>query len=66
MRTEYIKDEELAEYQVLPRMGAAMETGWTQPEKKNYSDFKNRQHRLFDIYRLYGWKYCTEAWRENK
>lgn len=64
--TEYIKDEELAEYQVLPRMGAAMETGWTQPEKKNYSDFKNRQHRLFDIYRLYGWKYCTEAWRENK
>ena len=64
--TEYIGAEELVEYQVLPRMGAAMEIGWTQPEKKDYESFKLRQKRLLDIYQLNDWKYCKEAWREKK
>ena len=60
--TEYVYTEELAEYQVLPRMGALSELQWSQPEKKDYEDYKHRQQRLNSLYASEGWKYCNAAW----
>jgi hexosaminidase len=37
--TEYIQNMKMAEYQLLPRMLAIAETGWTPEEKKDYSRF---------------------------
>lgn len=52
--TEYIYCENLAEYQVLPRMAALCEVQWMKPENKNYDNFKLRLPRLTDIYKMYG------------
>ena len=62
--TEYTYAEEMAEYQVLPRMGALSELQWTQPEKKNYSEYKERQQRLNSLYTMQGWKYCNVEWEK--
>ena len=62
--TEYTYAEEMAEYQVLPRMGALCELQWTQPEKKNYSEYKERQQRLNSLYTMQGWKYCNVEWEK--
>lgn len=40
--TEYIPTNEILEYRMFPRIIAAMETGWTPNEKKNYDDFERR------------------------
>ena len=57
--TEYIADKELAEYQVLPRMGALSEIQWTDSARKNYENFLIREEKLTDVYLLQGWKFCT-------
>ena len=56
--TEYVYAEELAQYQVLPRMGALSEVQWVLPEKKDYVEYKERQARLNRLYDTLGWKYC--------
>ena len=56
--TEYVYAEELAQYQVLPRMGALSEVQWVLPEKKDYAKYKERQARLNRLYDTMGWKYC--------
>ena len=56
--TEYIYAEELAEYQVLPRMGALAELQWMLPSQKDYQAYLNRQKRLCRLYDQLGWKYC--------
>ena len=56
--TEYAYAEELAQYQVLPRMGALSEVQWVLPEKKDYVEYKERQARLNHLYDTLGWKYC--------
>ena len=63
--TEYTYAEEMAEYQVLPRMGALCELQWLQPEKKDYADYKNRQERLNALYETLGWKYCKVEWEKQ-
>lgn len=62
--TEYIYTKELAEYQVLPRMGALSELQWMLPEQKNYEEYKARQRRLNAIYEAKGWKYCKEEFKD--
>ena len=62
--TEYTYAEEMAEYQVLPRMGALCELQWLQPDKKDYADYKNRQQRLNALYDTLGWKYCKVEWEK--
>ena len=64
--TEYIPEIELAEYQVLPRMGALAEVQWTMPEKKDYKSYLQRQNKLTAIYRQQGWKYCDYSLKEKK
>ena len=49
--TEYIQTPEMAEYQLLPRMLAIAETGWTPKKKKDYNRFLKKlpiQFRLLN------------------
>jgi hexosaminidase len=39
---EYIIEPEKIEYMVFPRICALAEVQWTQPERKNYTEFKDR------------------------
>ena len=64
--TEYITNESLAEYQVLPRMGALAETQWMQPDKKNYDNFVERAAHLCDIYKVYGMTYAKHIFNKKK
>ena len=50
--TEYVLDGAHVEYMALPRMAALSEVQWTQPEKKNYEDFRNRLMPLLNLYKL--------------
>lgn len=54
--TEYILTPEHVEYMVMPRMPALSEVLWSNPEQKDYNDFKRRlpAHRAF-------WKYVNYA-----
>ena len=61
--TEYIAFPSLAEYQVLPRMGALSECQWMQPEKKDFQDFKQRAIHLAQIYQLYGWTFAKHLFK---
>ena len=63
--TEYVYTNEFAEYQVLPRMGALSELQWSQPEKKDYENYKQRQLRLNKWYEACEWKYCPVAWEKK-
>ncbi len=59
--TEYIPSKELAEYQLMPRIAALAEVQWLQPGRKDYEAFRRRLTRLTALYRLFGWKYCSEG-----
>ena len=59
--TEYIAYPTLAEYQVLPRMGALSEVQWTNG-KKDFEAWKVRQSRMLDLYDLYRFTYATHLW----
>lgn len=63
--TEYIGCKELAEYQLLPRLAAMAETGWTENSKKDYNSFKQREGKLNQLYKQFGWKACQDMF-ENK
>ena len=62
--TEYIPTTEQVEYMVLPRMAALAEVQWTQPEKKNYTDFTTRLAGLIGLYRRDGLNY-REPFRQQ-
>lgn len=49
--TEYIPTTKQVEYMVLPRMAAMSEVLWTNPELKDYKQFKNDLTRMIQIYK---------------
>ncbi|HEY9542428.1 beta-N-acetylhexosaminidase [Prevotella sp.] len=53
--TEYIPYKQLAEYQLLPRMAAIAETGWTDNKLKDFNSFKQRNVNLYKHYKLLDW-----------
>ena len=55
---EYMPNERIRQYQILPRLAALSEVQWTMPEKKNYLDFLSRLPQIIDIYDLYGYNYA--------
>ena len=63
---EYLVNEEVAEYQALPRMSALAEVQWTQPEKKDYADFRQRLTRLTRLFDRYGYVYAKHLWPERQ
>lgn len=62
--TEHVFTPRMAEYQVLPRMGALAEVQWCN-RGKDYEDFKKRMTRMATIYDHYGWKYALHLWPER-
>ena len=52
---EYITDDSHAEYMYYPRAFALAETGWSQPSKKDYADFRRRALALIEQLRLMGY-----------
>ena len=64
--SEYMTSEEMVEYQALPRMSALSEVQWTQPERKDYEDFKQRLTRLTVLFEQYGYTYAKHLWPERQ
>lgn len=56
--SEYIEYENLAEYQLLPRLAALSECQWMQPECKDYQDFLRRAKCMSAIYDRCGWAHA--------
>jgi hexosaminidase len=59
--TEYIATTDKAEYMTLPRMAALSEVAWTQPEQKNWDDFKQRMEKQYSRYDALGINYARSA-----
>lgn len=55
---EYMPEERIRQYQILPRLSALSEVQWTRPEKKDYSSFLDRLARMMKYYDHYGWNYA--------
>ena len=64
--TEYITNEELVEYQALPRMSALAEVQWTQPQRKDCEAFKERLSAFTALLELYGYTYAKHLWPERQ
>ncbi len=52
---EYITEDTHAEYMYYPRAFAIAETGWTQEQNKDYTDFRQRAVNLCDLFRAKGY-----------
>lgn len=55
---EYMPEERIRQYQMLPRLAALSEVQWTMPERKNYKDFQKRLPKMLSIYDHYGYNYA--------
>ncbi len=55
---EYMPEERIRQYQMLPRLAALSEVQWTMPERKNYKDFLKRLPKMLSIYDHYGYNYA--------
>ncbi|CDC65039.1 uncharacterized protein BN777_00470 [Bacteroides sp. CAG:770] len=55
---EYMPEERIRQYQMLPRLAALSEVQWTMPERKNYKDFPKRLPKMLSIYDHYGYNYA--------
>lgn len=55
---EYLPEERIRQYQMLPRLAALSEVQWTMPERKNYKDFLKRLPKMLSIYDHYGYNYA--------
>lgn len=64
--TEYVIGRDLAFFQLLPRVAAMAETGWTENDKKDFASFKERETRLNELYKHFGWKTCQDLYKEKK
>jgi len=64
--TEYVTNEEMAEYQALPRMSALAEVQWTQPARKDYKAFLLRLTRLTQLFEREGYTYAKHLWPERQ
>ena len=53
--SEYITEDDHAEYMYYPRAFAIAEIGWSRPEQKEYEDFRNRSLGLIDLLRTQGY-----------
>lgn len=52
--TEHVRDFSRLCYMTWPRFAAVSETGWTNSERKNYADFKERMITLLPLLEEYG------------
>jgi len=64
--TEYMVNEQMVEYQALPRMSALAEVQWTQPERKDYDAFLQRLTRLTTLFEQYHYTYAKHLWPDRQ
>ena len=64
--SEYMVNEQVVEYQALPRMSALAEVQWTQPGHKNYKAFLNRLTRFTKILDDYHYTYAKHLWPDRQ
>ena len=64
--SEYMTNEQMVEYQALPRMSALAEVQWTQPEQKDYHAFLQRLTRLTSLFELYHYTYAKHLWPDRQ
>lgn len=62
--SEYVANPSKAEYMIFPRMDALSEVLWSQPQNKNWDDFKNRLQQQYKRYDA--WKVSYNAKGINK
>ena len=64
--TEYMTNEQMVEYQALPRMSALAEVQWTQPARKNYPAFLQRLTRFTSLLEQYHYTYAKHLWPDRQ
>ena len=64
--TEYMTNEQMVEYQALPRMSALAEVQWTQPARKNYEAFLQRLTRFTSLLEQYHYIYAKHLWPDRQ
>jgi hexosaminidase len=55
--TEWVVEESVLQYLMLPRLAAVAEAGWTAQQKRNYDDFVKRLQTEKEYYEKKGLKY---------
>ncbi len=58
--TEWVKDAEKMEWEMLPRLAALSEVQWTAKGKRDIENFYPRLLHMQDLYRLYGLNYKAD------
>lgn len=58
--TEWVKDAEKMEWEMLPRLAALSEVQWTAKDKRDLEGFYPRMLHMQDLYRLYGLNYKAD------
>ena len=64
--SEYMTNEQMVEYQALPRMSALAEVQWTQPGRKDYKAFLQRLTRLTNLFERYHYTYAKHLWPDRQ
>ena len=64
--SEYMTNEQMVEYQALPRMSALAEVQWTQPERKDYKAFLQRLTRFTSLFERYHYTYAKHLWPDRQ
>ena len=64
--TEYMTNEQMVEYQALPRMSALAEVQWTQPGRKDYKAFLQRLTRFTSLFECYHYTYAKHLWPDRQ
>ncbi len=57
--TEYISNAAKLEYMALPRLSAVAEAAWSDPARKNFSDFERRLPEIIKRYKRWGFNYSS-------
>ena len=63
---EYMTNEQMVEYQALPRMSALAEVQWTQPEHKDYNAFLLHLTRFTSLFERYHYTYAKHLWPDRQ
>lgn len=63
---EYMTNEQMVEYQALPRMSALAEVQWTQPDCKDYKAFLQRLTRFTSLFERYHYTYAKHLWPDRQ
>ena len=64
--TEYMTNEQMVEYQALPRMSALAEVQWTLPGRKDYKAFLQRLTRFTSLFECYHYTYAKHLWPDRQ